>query len=147
MVKSLLESTLIGGGAGAGMGFHGADAIQTHMTNSRMTDPEVIESRFPVVVKEFAIRRGSGGTGKWRGGNGIVRKLEFLKSMQLNIISNNRLRRPFGLAGGEAGKSGKNYLLRKGIEKYPLSSVQSVQVESGDIVYVETPGGGGYGSK
>ena len=136
----------IGGGSGAGDGFDGADSIQTHMTNSKMTDPEVMESRFPVVLKEFSIRKGSGGKGKWRGGQGAVRKLEFQEPMQVNIISNNRLNRPFGLKGGTPGLPGANYLLLQGLEKQNLASTQSVEVKPGDVLVIETPGGGGYGA-
>ena len=135
----------IGGGSGAGGNFHGADAVQTHMTNSRMTDPEVLEHRFPVIVREFGVRNGSGGVGKWRGGNGTIRRLEFLESMQLNIISNNRIHKPFGLSGGGAGQNGSNYLLKRGKEKIELDSVQSTSVEAGDMIVIETPGGGAFG--
>ncbi|NRA44226.1 MAG: hydantoinase B/oxoprolinase family protein [Oligoflexales bacterium] len=136
----------IGGGAGAGPGFHGTDSIQTHMTNSKMTDPEVIESRFPVLVKEFGIRKESGGKGAWCGGRGTVRKLEFLESMHVNIISNNRFHQPFGLAGGQAGQRGSNYVLRQGLEKQELASVDRFDADPGDVMVIETPGGGAYGS-
>src|SRR5262249_42164899 len=98
----------IGGGAGAGPGFDGASGVHTHMTNTRITDPEVLESRFPVRVIEFSLRAGSGGAGKWRGGDGLVRELEFLEPMHVSILSERRTRAPFGLAGGGPGATGHN---------------------------------------
>jgi 5-oxoprolinase (ATP-hydrolysing) len=134
------------GGAGAGETFAGADAVHTHMTNSRITDPEVLESRFPVLVREFAIRPNSGGAGQFRGGHGVVRKIEFRHPMQVAILSNNRRLSPFGLMGGEAGKPGLNYVVRHTGEREPLQAVDELKVETGDVLVIETPGGGGFGS-
>jgi 5-oxoprolinase (ATP-hydrolysing) len=131
----------IAGGSGAGPGFAGADAVHTHMTNTRITDPEVLESRFPVRLLEFAIRRGSGGRGKFRGGDGVSRELEFLRPMQVSILSERRSRPPFGLSGGEPGACGKNTL-----DGVALPAKTSFQVEVGSRLRIETPGGGGYGA-
>src|SRR5690606_5248434 len=102
----------VAGGAGAGPGWDGADAVQTHMTNSRMTDPEVLESRFPVLVEAFAIRRGSGGAGRWRGGDGTVRRLRFREPVQVSVLSGHRRVAPFGLAGGAPGRTGAHRVIR-----------------------------------
>jgi N-methylhydantoinase B/oxoprolinase/acetone carboxylase alpha subunit len=109
------------GGSGAGPGFHGTDAVHTHMTNSRLTDPEVLEWRFPVLLKAFEIRQGSGGEGQYRGGNGIVRTVEFLEPMTAAILSSHRIVPPFGLKGGSPGQVGENAVLRKdgSVEKLP----------------------------
>jgi 5-oxoprolinase (ATP-hydrolysing) len=133
------------GGAGAGPGFDGASAVHTHMTNSRLTDPEVLEARFPVRVRRFAIRRGSGGAGRWRGGDGIVRELEFLEPMHAAILSNRRRVPPFGLAGGGDGQPGRNYVVRASGEVEPLAATAEVELAPGDRFVVETPGGGAYG--
>jgi 5-oxoprolinase (ATP-hydrolysing) len=135
----------IAGGSGAGNGFDGTDAVQTHMTNSRLTDPEVLEWRFPVRVDSHEIRAGSGGKGAWHGGNGAVRKIRFLEGMTASILSNNRLIAPFGMAGGESGMCGRNYVERADGTVEPLSFVASTEVEPGDVFVIETPGGGGYG--
>jgi len=146
----------IAGGSGAGDGFDGADAVQTHMTNSRMTDPEVLEQQFPVLVEKFAVRHGSGGAGKWRGGNGAVRRMRFLAPMHANILSNRRRVAPFGLAGGENGAVGINRVERcvgeAGAEGgggdaqiEQLGAAASVDLQAGDVFVIETPGGGGYG--
>jgi len=142
---SLQYYETICGGAGAGDGFAGADAVQTHMTNSRMTDAEVLETRYPVLVREFSIRRGSGGAGRYRGGNGSVRKLEFRAPLHTAILSNHRLVAPFGLAGGQAASVGENQLVRAdgGIEE--LGSIVTVSAQPGDILVIRTPGGGGFG--
>ncbi len=136
----------ISGGAGAGPGFDGASAVQTHMTNSRLTDPEVLETRFPVLLEEFAIRRGSGGIGQWRGGDGAVRRLRFLEPMQAGILSGRRHTAPFGLAGGGEGARGINRLEKSSGEVEVLESTASVDVAPGDVMVIETPGGGGYGA-
>jgi 5-oxoprolinase (ATP-hydrolysing) len=137
----------IAGGAGAGPGFAGASAVQTHMTNSRLTDPEVLETRFPVLLEEFSIRRGSGGEGAWRGGAGAIRRLRFLEPMRANILSNRRTVPPFGLAGGANGATGSNRIERADGTVAPLGAVASANMEPGDVFVIETPGGGGYGSK
>jgi 5-oxoprolinase (ATP-hydrolysing) len=133
------------GGAGAGPGFDGADAVHTHMTNSRLTDPEVIETRFPVMVDAFSIRHGSGGTGRWRGGEGVVRKMRFLEPMTASILSNRRRVAPFGLDGGGPGGLGRNYLLRADGSREDLAACASVSMFPDDVFVIETPGGGGFG--
>lgn len=134
------------GGSGAGVDFDGTDAIQTHMTNSRLTDPEILEWRFPVLLEEFAIRHNSGGNGKYKGGNGVVRRVKFREPMTAAILSSSRKIAPFGLNGGESGATGRNYVIRNdgGIDK--LASTATVQMEIGDTFVIETPAGGGYGS-
>jgi 5-oxoprolinase (ATP-hydrolysing) len=146
----------VAGGSGAGVlerspegllrGFDGADVVQTHMTNSRLTDPEVLEWRFPVLLESFEIRRGSGGRGRWRGGDGAVRKLRFLEPMTAAILSGHRLVAPHGLAGGAAGLPGRNYVSRGGGEVTPLGPFDQTEMAAGDVFVIETPGGGGYGA-
>ncbi len=136
----------IAGGAGAGPGFAGAHAVQTHMTNSRLTDPEVLETRFPVVLESFAIRRGSGGAGAWPGGDGATRRLRFCQPMRANILSNRRRIPPFGMAGGDEGAVGANRIERADGRIEPLAAVASADMMPGDVFVIETPGGGGYGS-
>jgi 5-oxoprolinase (ATP-hydrolysing) len=133
------------GGAGAGNGFAGADAVQTHMTNSRMTDAEVLEARYPIIVREFSIRAGSGGAGQYPGGNGVVRKLEFRATMSAAILSNHRLVAPFGLAGGLPATTGRNTVLRSDGRTEELDGIVETQLQQGDVLVIETPGGGGYG--
>jgi 5-oxoprolinase (ATP-hydrolysing) len=135
----------IAGGAGAGPGFNGADAVQTHMTNSRLTDPEVLENKLPVLLESFSIRPGSGGAGQWHGGNGVVRAMRFETNLNVSILSNHRRVAPFGLAGGGNAKTGRNTLIRKNGTVEPLSATATVVVEDGDKFIIETPGGGGYG--
>lgn len=142
------------GGSGAGATFDGTDAVQTHMTNSRLTDPEVLEWRFPVFVEAFAIRPNSGGTGRYRGGNGTIRRIQFREAMTAAILSGHRTVPPFGLAGGEPGATGRNAIVRKNgavssgsrdvIE--PIASKAEVQMQPGDVFVIETPGGGGFGA-
>jgi 5-oxoprolinase (ATP-hydrolysing) len=132
----------IGGGEGASEGHHGTSGVHTHMTNTRITDPEVLESRFPVRLVEFSLRRGSGGAGRWRGGDGLVRELEFLRPARVSILSDRRVRPPFGLCGGSPGAPGRN--LRGGLE---LGGRASLEVAAGDRIRIETPGGGGFGAK
>lgn len=135
------------GGSGAGLNYNGTDAVQTHMTNSRLTDPEVLEMRFPVLIEEFSIRENSGGKGLYNGGNGVVRKIKFQEEMTAGILSSKRVIPPFGLEGGEAGKIGKNYVQRKDGSIENLGNNATVKMQSGDIFVIETPGGGGYGKK
>ncbi len=133
------------GGAGAGPGFDGASAVQTHMTNSRLTDPEVLETRFPVLVESFAIRRGSGGAGAHKGGDGAVRRIRFRDAMTAAILSNRRATAPFGLGGGDAGKPGANRIERAGGAVETITATGKSQLNAGDVFVIETPGGGGYG--
>ncbi len=138
------------GGSGAGIdfngnGFDGTSAIQTHMTNSRLTDPEILEWRFPVLLEEFAIRENSGGDGKYKGGNGVVRRIKFLEPMTAAILSGSRTIAPFGLNGGTSAETGHNYVIRSNYEITELESTATVQMEAGDTFVIETPGGGGYG--
>jgi 5-oxoprolinase (ATP-hydrolysing) len=135
----------IGGGAGAGPGYHGASGVQTHMTNSRLTDPEVLERRFPVLLREFSLRRGSGGAGEFRGGDGLVREVEFREAMTAGILANHRRVAPFGLAGGAPGQAGSDRLLRRDGRSETLQATAELAVDAGDRLRIETPGGGGYG--
>jgi 5-oxoprolinase (ATP-hydrolysing) len=136
------------GGAGAGPGFHGADAVHTHMTNTRLTDPEVLESRYPVRLVSYAIRNGSGGAGQYRGGCGVIREIEFLEPLDVSIISQRRTTAPYGLHGGGNGACGRNILRRaSGDVEEILPPIVSVSVRPGDRLTIETPGGGGWGTK
>jgi 5-oxoprolinase (ATP-hydrolysing) len=134
------------GGAGAGPGFAGASAVHTHMTNTRITDPEVVEHRYPVRVESFGIRRGSGGEGRWRGGDGAVRELTFLEPMSLSLLSQHRVEAPYGMAGGGPGRPGRQTLIRASGEVEELAPVDGREVGPGDRLVLETPGGGGWGS-
>ncbi len=136
----------IAGGAGAGPGFDGASAVQTHMTNSRLTDPEVLETRYPVLVERFAIRRGSGGDGAHRGGDGVERHIRFRERMRANILSNRREVAPRGIEGGGDAKPGVNQVIRADGTVETLSATASAEMREGDMFVIETPGGGGYGS-
>jgi 5-oxoprolinase (ATP-hydrolysing) len=135
------------GGTGAGPHHDGADAVHSHMTNTRMTDPEVLEWRFPVRVEEFSIRRDSGGKGKYRGGNGAIRKIRFLESMTVTLLTSHRHTDPYGLEGGEAGARGRNYVIRESGQIHELKGNDEIEVDTNDIVVLETPGGGGFGKK
>jgi 5-oxoprolinase (ATP-hydrolysing) len=135
----------IAGGAGAGPGFDGASGVQTHMTNSRLTDPEVLESRHPVLVREFRYRHGSGGRGRHRGGDGLVREIEFRVPMTVAVLSNHRRIAPFGLAGGGPGARGVNRILRADGSAVDLPACAAESVAAGDAIRIETPGGGGFG--
>jgi 5-oxoprolinase (ATP-hydrolysing) len=136
----------IAGGAGAGPDFAGASVVQTHMTNSRLTDPEVLEAKFPVLLEEFSIRRGSGGAGAHRGGDGALRRIRFLEPMEAGILSNRRRTVPFGLAGGGDGASGSNRIVRADGHVVELSATAAAHMEPGDVFVIETPGGGGFGT-
>ncbi len=133
------------GGAGAGPGFQGASAVHTHMTNTRITDPEVLEHRYPVRLERFAVRAGSGGEGRYRGGDGAVRELTFLEPMSLSLLSQHRVEVPYGLDGGEPGRRGRQRLIRASGEVEELASVDGREVGPGDRLILETPGGGGWG--
>lgn len=135
----------IAGGSGAGDGFDGTACVQTHMTNSRLTDPEVLEWRYPVRLESFAIRRGSGGEGRWRGGDGAVRRLQFLEPMTAAILSGHRKVQPYGMAGGQPGATGRNSIKRTDGSIIELEGCAQVSMNPGDTFVIETPGGGGYG--
>jgi 5-oxoprolinase (ATP-hydrolysing) len=136
----------ISGGSGAGEGFDGTSVVQTNMTNSRLTDPEILEFRFPVRLESYEIREGSGGAGRWRGGNGGVRKVRFLEAMTAAILSNNRLHAPFGMAGGQPGQVGRNLVQRSDGSIEQLGHIGKTDMAPGDVFIIETPGGGGYGA-
>ena len=133
------------GGTGAGADHPGADAVHSHMTNTRMTDPEVLEERFPVRLDSFSIRRGSGGAGRERGGDGVARRLRFLAPMTVTTLSLHRRTDPYGLAGGSPGKRGRNAVQRRSGTIEELQGSDQIDVEPGDVFVMETPGGGGYG--
>ena len=133
------------GGTGAGPGFDGTSAVQTHMTNTRMTDPEVLELRYPVRLDRFAIRPGSGGAGAWHGGDGAIRQIRFLEPMTAVIVSSRRNVPPFGLAGGADGVAGRQYVLRAAGGTEILTGTDRAELAPGDAFVIETPGGGGYG--
>jgi 5-oxoprolinase (ATP-hydrolysing) len=133
------------GGSGAGADFDGTDAVHTHMTNSRLTDPEVLEWRFPILLESFSIRPNSGGKGHHRGGNGVIRRLRFLEPMTAAILSSHRVVPPYGLDGGEAGALGRNYVERSDGTVEELGSTAVVEMNDGDVFVIETPGGGGFG--
>jgi 5-oxoprolinase (ATP-hydrolysing) len=132
-------------GAPAGPGFDGAAAVQTHMTNSRLTDPEVLELRYPVLLERFEIRRGSGGKGKWRAGDGTLRVIRFLERMECAILSGFRRMRPFGANGGEPGEAGANFVRRKDGRMESLDACAQVTLDPGEAIIIETPTGGGFG--
>ncbi len=130
----------IAGGAGAGQGYDGASALHTHMTNTAITDPEILESRYPVRLERFALRRGSGGSGRWRGGDGVIREMRFLRPVRLSLLAEHRRERPFGMDGGGAGASGAQFLDGAAVE-----GSFSRNVPAGTLFRIEAPGGGGYG--
>ncbi|NXY97159.1 hydantoinase B/oxoprolinase family protein, partial [Streptomyces sp. BR123] len=136
----------VASGAGAGPGFHGASAVQTHMTNSRLTDPEVLELRLPVLVEEFSVRAASGGAGRWHGGDGVVRRIRFREPMTVSVLSGHRRVPPYGMAGGEPGALGAHHVERADGTAVPMAGCDSVEVRAGDVFVLHTPGGGGYGS-
>ena len=134
------------GGTGAGPGFDGTAAVHSHMTNTRMTDPEVLELRYPVRLETFAIRRGSGGAGRWRGGDGAVRRIRFLEPMTAVIVSSRRNIAPFGLAGGAHGALGRQWVEREDGTRFVMTGTDRTELAAGDVFVIETPGGGGYGA-
>jgi 5-oxoprolinase (ATP-hydrolysing) len=134
------------GGTGAGPDHDGADAVHSHMTNTRITDPEVLEWRFPVRLEEFSIRRGSGGKGLYHGGDGAIRKIRFIESMTVTLLTSHRHTDPYGLEGGEAGARGRNYLIRESGETLELKGNDEIEVAVNDTIVIETPGGGGFGN-
>jgi 5-oxoprolinase (ATP-hydrolysing) len=140
----------IGGGSGATPTGGGSDAVHTHMTNTRLTDPEILESRYPVVLREFSIRHGSGGTGIHPGGDGMIRDVEFREPVTVSLLTSRRAVQPYGLEGGSPGETGLNQLTRAASEGEPtqietLASRCEFQAAQGDRLRLETPGGGGWG--
>ena len=135
----------IGGGSGAGNGWNGQNGVHTHMTNTRITDIEIMERRYPVIVNEFSIRDNSGGNGKWKGGNGIIREIQFKEEMQVGILSERRSRKPFGIAGGKKACAGINFIIRNDGIIINIGGKNQVKVYPGDKIRILTPGGGGYG--
>jgi 5-oxoprolinase (ATP-hydrolysing) len=133
------------GGAGAGANFDGASAVHTHMTNTRITDPEILELRYPIRLERFAIRRGSGGSGRHRGGDGTIRAIRALEPMTATLVASRRTVAPFGLAGGQDGAPGRQWIERADGRRDPMSGNERVELAAGDLVVIETPGGGGYG--
>ncbi|MBL7873192.1 MAG: hydantoinase B/oxoprolinase family protein [Cyclobacteriaceae bacterium] len=133
------------GGTGAGLGFDGTDAVHSHMTNTRITDPEILELRYPVRLERFEIRKKSGGIGRWKGGNGVEREITFKENAVVNILSQHRVEKPYGLAGGKSGKRGQQKLITSDNEIINLKGMDSVGVKAGDKILLQTPGGGGYG--
>ena len=135
------------GGCGAGEGFNGASAVHHHMTNTRITDPEILEHRYPVRLEQFSIRKNSGGRGKWNGGDGVLREITFLEPVNLSVLSQRRKSGPFGIKGGESGKPGNQKIIRNNGEEIQMDSIQNIDLESGDRFIIETPGGGGFSMK
>ncbi|MGF1671135.1 MAG: hydantoinase B/oxoprolinase family protein, partial [Balneolaceae bacterium] len=137
----------VGGGSGAGEGFHGTDAVHHHMTNTRATDPEILEHRYPVRLDKLAIRKNSGGAGKWKGGDGIIKKFTFLEPVQLTVLTQHRNNPPYGLNGGRPGKTGKQWVERVNGKIMKLDWQDSAELNPGDRFILQTPGGGGFGNK
>ena len=135
----------IGGGTGAGNGFHGCDAVHHHMTNTLITDPEILEHRYPAILEEFSIRKNSGGMGQWNGGNGIRRIIKFTQTLDLTVLSQHRVESPFGLSGGQNGQCGSQHIITRDGDKIDLDGIDEYTVMKGDRLVIETPGGGGYG--
>jgi 5-oxoprolinase (ATP-hydrolysing) len=136
----------VGGGTGAGPDFHGADAVHHHMTNTRGTDPEVLEFRYPVRLNRYEVRKSSGGRGKFNGGNGIERELMFLEPVRLTVLTQHRAEKPYGLKGGRPGKRGEQWVFYKNGKKEKLKSSDGRDLEKGDRFILKTPDGGGYGT-
>ena len=133
------------GGTGAGPGFDGADAVHSHMTNTAITDPEILEWRFPVRLERFAVRKNSGGQGEFTGGNSIIREMVFTEPVSLSLLTQNRTQGPYGLNGGQAGHPGEQYLVKRNGEEKELASVTQQELEASDRLIMKTPGGGGWG--
>jgi 5-oxoprolinase (ATP-hydrolysing) len=135
----------IGGGAGAGPTWHGQTGVHTHMTNTRITDPEILERRYPVLLRRFSVRKGSGGRGRFDGGDGLVREVEFLERLNMGILSERRVFAPYGLEGGKDGSRGENRFIRRDGRRINLGSKNEIVAEPGDRFRISTPGGGGFG--
>ncbi|MGD9212995.1 MAG: hydantoinase B/oxoprolinase family protein, partial [Desulfobacteraceae bacterium] len=135
----------IGGGAGAGPTWHGQSGVHTHMTNTRITDPEILERRYPVLLREFSIRHGSGGNGYYHGGDGLIREVEFLDDLNVAILSERRVYKPYGLLGGQSGMRGNNIFIRKDGRRLYLGGKNEIAACQGDRIRILTPGGGGFG--
>jgi 5-oxoprolinase (ATP-hydrolysing) len=133
------------GGTGAGNGFDGCSAVHQHMTNTRITDPEIMEHRYPVEVGEFSIRRNSGGSGQYKGGDGIKRTIRFKEAVTLNLLSQHRSVAPYGLQGGGDGQTGQQFIEKANGDQQELPGVFSARLEAGDKFTILTPGGGGFG--
>lgn len=127
-------------------GFHGASAVHHHMTNTRITDPEIMEYRYPVRLLRFEIRENSGGKGKFSGGEGVEREILFLEPVSLSVLTQHRIQKPYGLAGGLSGKLGEQYLIRANGDRLDLKSIDGADILAGDIFVIKTPGGGGWGT-
>lgn len=137
----------IAGGAGAGPTWDGRSGVHTHCTNTRITDPEILERRYPVLLRQFGLRKGSGGDGKHRGGDGVVREIEPLRPLTMSILSERRTLHPYGMEGGEPGQTGKNLLLKKNGIMLNVGAKRSFAINVGERLLINTPGGGGYGKK
>ena len=135
----------VAGGTGAGKGFDGASGVHQHMTNTRITDPEIMEHRYPLRLWRFVIRKDSGGWGAFKGGDGLIREYEFLEDMELSILSQHRKIAPYGMKGGEAGSKGEQWLITAKGEKQQLEGISNLKIHKNDIFLLKTPGGGGFG--
>jgi 5-oxoprolinase (ATP-hydrolysing) len=135
------------GGSGAGPTWHGTSGVHTNMTNTRITDPEIMERRYPVILRQFSLRGGTGGDGLFRGGDGVVRDVEFTVPLKVSILSERRARAPYGMAGGGEGATGENLWYRKDGSVVNIGGKNTVVVDAGDRVVIGTPGGGGWGRK
>jgi 5-oxoprolinase (ATP-hydrolysing) len=133
------------GGSGAGPGFDGASAVHTHMTNTRLTDPEILEFRYPVLLERFSVRRGTGGNGRWKGGDGVERIIRFLEKMDVSFLHGHRRVSPYGMAGGEPGRRGENYVHRAEGTIEKREGCDQFICDVGDAIIIRTPSGGGYG--
>ena len=138
----------VAGGSGAGASWHGQSGVHVHMTNTRLTDPEILEKRYPVWLREFHLNSGSGGDGKFKGGDGVIRAIQFLKPLTLSVLTDRRVFQPYGLKGGEPGSRGQNLLQREEDDvTLNLGGKCCVPVKTGDVFILKTPGGGGWGKK
>jgi 5-oxoprolinase (ATP-hydrolysing) len=135
----------IGGGAGAGKGFDGASGVHVHMSNTAITDPEILEWRFPVRLNRFSLCAGSGGDGQWRGGDGLEREIEFLEQQTVSLLGQHRLEQPYGMNGGKKGTCGSQVIIRADGTEEALGFAAHTEMKKGDRLVIKTPGGGGYG--